>query len=96
MDKFAQWLTKKLNPNRITIGSKVLDRYSNPGVVVKEFDNFSDLVAKSNFVTMTADEWLSAQEKPVTKQNLNERWFDVHIDSGGSVWAFESGLTLIE
>lgn len=95
MDEFAQWLLKKLTPERITIGSRVLDRYSNPGVVVAEFENFQDLVSKSNFVTMTADQWLAAQEKPISEENLKERWFDIHIDSGGSVWTFESGLTLL-
>lgn len=91
MDKFAFWLDAKLS-NSIRIGDQVKDRYGRFGIIVEEFENFSDLVSKAKFLTMSASEWLDCQKIPITDEQLREKWFTIECHSGGAAWAFESSL----
>lgn len=93
MDEFARWIVNKLQPQKIDIGKTVSDQYLNEGVVTEVFKNFSELVAKSSFVSMTADQWLSSQEIKFTNENLSERWFGVETNNGGYIFSCESKLT---
>jgi hypothetical protein len=42
---------------------------------------------------MTGEQWLAAQERPFTPEQLAEPWFGVKLDIGGAIWSPMSDLT---
>lgn len=77
----------------LSIGTIVLEQYGRTGKVVKVYDDFSACAASCR--TMTGDEWLAEQTIPFTDEQLDEVWYEVEIEVGGSVWSPRSRLTVL-
>ena len=77
---------------KIELGDFVENRYGEKGSIMEQYDNFYDLP----FTTMKPQDWLDAQLIPFTEDQLYEKWFSVHCQSGGSIWSPESLLKLIK
>lgn len=69
------------------IGKKVNDRYGVSGIVMEEFKDFKAIPV--DFIN-NKEEWLSLQEKKVTNKQLNEKWYCIYLDLGGSCLNSES------
>ncbi len=74
-------------------GTKVIDSYGEPGKVYRMYDDFN--AAATFFQTMSPSAWLFVQNKPFTESELQEPWFGVELDKGGSILSCQSRLTLI-
>jgi hypothetical protein len=77
----------------IKFNTLVLDQYGNSGRISKCFDDFSACAMSAR--TMTGEEWLAAQEIPFSAEQLEEVWYSVELEVGGSIWSPESSLTLL-
>lgn len=72
-----------MNTTQITVGSRVVDRWQEPGVVIKIHD---DATALGPFVTLgSLEAWLEAQAMPIPKSLLFDRWATVACDTGGQI-----------
>lgn len=68
----------------MAIGTHVYDQYHNAGQIVAGYANFAEYAADpQNFVSMTPDYWLAAQEHKHTEQELGETWYSVKLMAGG-------------
>lgn len=71
------------------IGTRVLSQHGYEGVVIRVFD---DLTAIEYKLGAGAAAWVQAQDPPITPAERIERWYEVHVDGGGSIWSPESRL----
>jgi hypothetical protein len=75
----------------ITIGSRVTDRWGEPGVLSAVYRNFWDPAIQ--FLTMTREDWLALQTIPFSDDQLEEPWGQVICDSGGATMGPMSTIT---
>jgi hypothetical protein len=76
----------------MTVGSRVTDRWGEPGVLSVIYQNFA--VASRGNVTMTPEQWLEQQTIPFSPDQLEEPWGAVDCDSGGVTIGPLSAITL--
>lgn len=76
----------------ITIGTRVTDRYGTVGKVARLHDDFT--AAASLFVSLSARQWLDAQEIPFTAEQQAEMWATLVHDKGKGAWL--SPLSLLK
>lgn len=73
------------------IGDHVIEKkYGFTGKIIKFHDDFSAIPHCS----MSREEWLSEQDIPFTKNNLNEMWVSIECDDGGAIIRPLSDLTV--
>lgn len=77
---------------QLTVGDRVIDQYGGAGYIARIYDDFS--ACGMSCQSMSGKEWLEQQIIPYKESELNERWFSVMCDGGGSVWTCESKLEL--
>lgn len=75
----------------IETGQRVEDQYGEKGYVNKVFINFFDIP----HLTMDKQSWLDQQLIPFTQEELDEPWYQVICDDGGSINSCESRLKII-
>jgi hypothetical protein len=71
------------------IGTRVVSHHGYEGVVSRVFD---DLTAIEFILGGRAKNWVSAQDPPITQAERVERWYEVQVEGGGSLWSPESRL----
>jgi len=86
--------------------------YGYVGMVVEVYRNWQDLKNKNDFhmidpnpeetspeerlINDPKDEWLKMQERPISDEELKERWFTVRCLDGGSIWVNEKRLEIVD
>ena len=76
----------------IKVGDFVREQYGDKGSIVKEYDNFFAIKMSGEYSHI---EWLEEQIIPFNSQELKEKWYEVHLVKGGSIWSPESRLYVI-
>lgn len=77
---------------KIEIGDYVSSQYGDRGSVIEEYENYW---ATPEPLSMSRQEWLDRQLIPYTEYELDERWFSIHCETGGSIRSCESRLTFL-
>lgn len=76
----------------MTIGTRVIDRHGEHGVVHRFYDDFSAIAASC--CSMSGDEWFERQMPPLAEECKKEQWVSVKLDTGGSIWTPKTALEL--
>lgn len=77
----------------MNIGDRVIGRYGDVGTIYKSHYNFWS--CSSEFLSMTGQEWLDKQTIPFSEDDLEEMWYSVALDEGGSIISPLSKLELV-
>lgn len=70
-----------------------VSRWGYKGQIISRFENFDSIPEQDHFRNGKSI-WLSAQTVPVNKTDLDQPWYHIVCNDGGSVLAFESRLSL--